>query len=82
MPMKTLTSGCTIDRNACGRIDEPQHWVKVRPIARAASAWPTGTVLMPARIASQTKAARGQRQADRARRQNSGRSARRRAARR
>ena len=31
--------------------------MKVRPIARAASAWPAGTVLMPERIASQTNAA-------------------------
>ena len=52
----TLASGGTEARNACGsttwRITPP----KVSPIARAASAWPSGTALMPERIASQTNA--------------------------
>ena len=51
----TLASGGTDARNACGsttcRIVPP----KGRPIARAASAWPSGTALTPERSASQTK---------------------------
>ena len=56
-PMKTFTSGCTIVRNACGRITNRSDWVNVKPIERAASACPTGTVLIPPRTASQTNAA-------------------------
>ena len=55
--MKTLAIGGTTRRNAWGRIT----WVIVRlkgmPTARAASACPTGTPLMPERSASHTKAA-------------------------
>ena len=50
----TLASGGTEARNACGsttwRITPPNG----SPIARAASAWPSGTALTPERIASQT----------------------------
>ena len=35
----------------------PADCMKFRPRARAASAWPSGTVLMPERSASQTNAA-------------------------
>ena len=52
--ISTLVSGGTVARSACGSTT----WVivppKVRPIARAASAWPSGTELMPERTASQT----------------------------
>ena len=52
----TLASGGTDARNAWGSTT----WVitppKGSPIARAASAWPSGTALMPERSASQTKA--------------------------
>ncbi len=34
----------------------PIVWPNVRPIARAASAWPSGTALTPERTASQTNA--------------------------
>lgn len=44
-------------RNACGRMTRRAAGAKERPIARAASAWPIGTVLTPERIASHTKAA-------------------------
>ena len=54
--MITLPSGGTEVRNAWGRTTWRSDWVKVRPIARAASAWPAGTELMPARSASQTNA--------------------------
>ena len=54
--MSTLPNGAMAPRNACGRIT----WVRERPngspIARAASACPAGTVLMPLRSASATKA--------------------------
>src|SRR5947199_335394 len=52
-----LTSGWIIDRKACGRITRRRDWVNVRPMARAASACPIDTVLMPVRTASLTKAA-------------------------
>ena len=55
-PMKMFTSGCTIVRNAGGRITYRSDWVKVKPSDRAASACPTGTVLIPPRTASQTNA--------------------------
>ena len=50
-------SGGTLARNACGSTTRRSIWVKVMPMARAASAWPGGTVLMPERTASQTNAA-------------------------
>ena len=53
--MKTLASGGTVARKACGSTT----WVivppNVSPIARAASACPSGTALIPERIASATK---------------------------
>ena len=54
--MRTLPSGAMTERNACGSTTSRSVCAKVSPIARAASAWPSGTVLMPDRIASQTKA--------------------------
>ena len=56
-PMKMFTSGCTIVRNAGGRITYRSDCVNVKPSERAASACPTGTVLIPPRTASQTNAA-------------------------
>ena len=55
--ISTLASGAITARNACGSTMMRRFWVNVRPIARAASAWPAGTVLMPERIASQTNVA-------------------------
>ena len=55
--MSTLPSGATDPRNACGRMISRAAGQNDSPIARAASAWPTGTVLTPERSASQTKAA-------------------------
>ena len=55
--MKMLISGGTTLRRACGRTTWLIVWVKVRPIARAASACPTPTLFTPDRTASQTKAA-------------------------
>ena len=55
--IRVLPSGATAPRNACGRMTWRSVWVKVRPIERAASAWPVGTVLMPQRSDSQTNAA-------------------------
>ena len=52
--ISTDPSGAITARMACGRTTMPSTWVNVRPIARAASAWPAGTVLMPDRMASQT----------------------------
>ena len=56
--MKMLPSGA-IDRAAGLRQDDRcvSVWKNDMPIARAASACPAGTVLMPERIASQTNAA-------------------------
>ena len=54
--MMTLPSGTIADFHACGSTTQRRFWVKVRPIERAASAWPAGTALMPVRIASQTNA--------------------------
>ena len=54
--MFTLASGGTTARKDCGRITWRIESPKVMPIARAASAWPRGTALMPERTASQTKA--------------------------
>src|SRR4029453_7319986 len=55
--MTTLISGGITVRKAWGRTISRSDWVKVRPMARAASAWPTPTALMPDRTASQKKAA-------------------------
>ena len=54
--ISTLASGGTAARNACGRTPARMAPAKVSPIARAASAWPSGTELMPERIASHTNA--------------------------
>ena len=51
----TLASGGTEARNACGSTTSRMAAAKGRPIARAASAWPSGTALTPDRRASQTK---------------------------
>ncbi len=50
--MTTLISGGMTVRTACGRITDPSVCENVSPMLRAASAWPTGTLLMPERIAS------------------------------
>ena len=55
--MRVDPSGAMEPRNACGRRTSRRVWAKVRPIARAASAWPAGMVLTPLRRASQTNAA-------------------------
>src|SRR5690606_13328374 len=55
--ISTLASGPMTERNACGSTTSRSTWLKFSPSARAASACPTGTVLMPERIASHTKAA-------------------------
>src|SRR5690625_7801794 len=52
--MKVLPSGAIEPRKACGRITSRAAGRKERPIARAASAWPTGTVFTPERIDSHT----------------------------
>ncbi len=54
--MMTLPSGGTVLRRACGITTWLSDSLKVRPIARAASAWPAGTELTPERTASHTKA--------------------------
>ena len=54
--MKTLASGATTLRSACGRTTKRIDWPNVRPMERAASPWPTPTALMPDRTASATKA--------------------------
>ena len=51
----TLASGGTAARNACGSTTFVITPVNGSPMARAASAWPRGTALMPDRIASHTK---------------------------
>ncbi len=55
--MRTDPSGAMAPRKAWGRITSRRLWVKVSPIERAASAWPSGTVFIPLRSASQTNAA-------------------------
>ena len=55
--MRTLISGGTMARSACGSTTSRSTWLNVMPSARAASACPAGTVLMPERTASQTNAA-------------------------
>ena len=46
-----MSGGMTV-RTACGRTTRREGLTEARPMARAASAWPTGTALMPERIAS------------------------------
>ena len=45
----TLVSGGTTARTAWGSTISVRVWVNPKPRARAASAWPSGTVLMPPR---------------------------------
>lgn len=52
--MKMLLSGGITERVACGRTTSRRVCGNDMPIERAASAWPSGTVLMPERTASQT----------------------------
>ena len=52
--ISTLASGGTAARNAWGSTTWRMTPAKVQADARAASAWPSGTALMPERIASQT----------------------------
>ena len=54
--MITLPSGTTAAFQACGSTTKRRFWLNVRPIARAASACPGETALMPERSASQTNA--------------------------
>ena len=51
----TLARGGTEARNGLGQHDLAHHARNGSPMARAASAWPSGTALMPDRSASQTK---------------------------
>ena len=44
-------------RKACGSRIIRRFWPNVRPSDRAASAWPSGTVLTPERTVSHTNAA-------------------------
>jgi len=53
--MTSMRGGITVG-TACGKITSASDWPKVRPIARAASACPTPTELIPERGASLTKA--------------------------
>jgi hypothetical protein len=53
--IRVLARGGTEARNACGRTTCVITPEKGSPIARAASACPSGTALMPARSDSQTK---------------------------
>jgi hypothetical protein len=55
--IQTLPSGGTTVRNACGSTMVVRVCRKSRPSARAASACPGGTELMPERSASETNAA-------------------------
>ena len=50
-------AGAITARKACGSTMSRRFWAKVRPSERPASAWPSGTVLMPERRDSQTNAA-------------------------
>ena len=54
--ISVLISGGTTERTACGSTTWVSVWPKVSPSARAASAWPSGTVLMPERTTSQMNA--------------------------
>ena len=51
---RTFIIGGMTERVACGSTTSLITWPNVRPSARAASAWPTGTVLMPDRMVSAT----------------------------
>ena len=53
--IRTLASGGTTARNAWGRMTFCIVCAEVRPTERAASAWPSGIELTPARSASHTK---------------------------
>ena len=53
--MMTLPNGGITVRNACGMMMYLKVWPKFRPIARAASACPTGIVEIPERRTSATK---------------------------
>ena len=55
--ISVLPSGATEPRKACGRMISVADCMKPKPSARAASAWPIGTVLMPERRDSHTNAA-------------------------
>ena len=55
--ISVLPRGATEPRNACGRMICVADCMKPNPSARAASAWPIGTVLMPERSDSHTNAA-------------------------
>ena len=57
MAISTLPSGGTTLRNAWGSTTNCSDWPNVSPMARAASAWPVETALIPLRTASQTNAA-------------------------
>jgi len=50
--IRTLNSGGITARTAWGRTTRLRVCPKSRPMARAASAWPIGTVLIPDRIVS------------------------------
>ena len=54
--MITLMSGGTTLRSACGSTTRRSVPTGPSPIARAASAWPMPTLLIPERTASQTNA--------------------------
>src|SRR5690625_7260922 len=56
VPMNTLTRGWTMVRKACGSTTNRRVPKNPSPIERAASACPTGTVLMTERTYSHTKA--------------------------
>ena len=51
-----LISGGITVRRACGRMMRESTWLNFMPMLRAASAWPTGTLLTPERTASAMKA--------------------------
>ena len=55
--ISTEPSGMMTARNACGSNTIRRFCPNVIPSERAASAWPAGTVLTPARTVSQTNAA-------------------------
>ena len=52
--MKTLMSGGTVMRKAWGSTTSDTVCPNPRPMLRAASAWPSGTPLIPERSASAT----------------------------
>ena len=55
--MSVEPRGAIAPRKAWGRSTSRIDCAKVSPIEREASAWPSGMVLTPLRIASQTNAA-------------------------